>query len=242
MHRIFQRYVDLLSAAEYADGFSEAMAVTATALGLSHFAYLAMPRRRGKRPLVISTYPVDWVSHYVRSSYERLDPIITLALESTEPFKWGLDLPSKPLSAAQQRFLHEAAQFGISLGFTVPLHDEDGAVAALTFAANQRRPQFERCVDLQAPVLQLMARCFHWQVRRKLLQEVTIDGIPLSPRELDCLGWAARGKTTWEIGQILGISRNTAAYYLNSARNKLGVRTVVQAAMRLAAAKADRQD
>ncbi|MGL3104735.1 helix-turn-helix transcriptional regulator [Bradyrhizobium sp. BR 1432] len=241
MHRIFQQFMDLLLSAEHADAFAEAMAITATALDLTCFAYLAMPQRTGKEPFIISTYPNNWVAHYVRSHYERLDPIVTQALESTEPFRWGLDLSARSISLAQQRFFGEAAEFGIRLGFTVPIHDEDGSVAALTFAADQRRPQFEKCIDLHARVLQLMARCFHSHLRRKL-SHVTIDGILLSPRELECLKWASQGKTAWEIGQILGISRNTAAYYLNSARDKLGVRTVVQAAVRLAAAKADGQD
>ncbi|WP_245288358.1 LuxR family transcriptional regulator [Bradyrhizobium sp. Ec3.3] len=242
MHRIFQRYIDLLSRAEHANAFAEAMAITASELDLSSFAYLAMPRRAGKKPLVISTYPNDWVAHYVRSRYERLDPIITRSLQNTEPFQWGLDVPSRPISPTQRKFLEEASEFGIRLGFTVPIHDEDGSVAALTFAADQRRPRFEECIDLNGPALQLMARCFHSQVRRKLLHQLTIDGILLSPRELECLDWAAKGKTAWEIGRILGISHNTVAYYLRSARDKLGVRTTVQAVMRLAAAKRDRQD
>ncbi|MGY8665339.1 LuxR family transcriptional regulator [Bradyrhizobium sp. UFLA05-109] len=242
LHRIFQRYNDRLWSAEYADAFAEAMAITVSELDLSCFAYLAMPRRSDKRPLVISTYPNKWVAHYVRSRYERVDPIITRSLENTEPFQWGLDVPSRPISPTQRRFLEEASEFGIRLGFTVPVHDEDGSVAALTFAADQRRPRFEKCIDLNGPALQLMARCFHTQVRRKLLHQLTIDGILLSPRELECLDWAAKGKTAWEVGRILGISHNTVAYYLRSARDKLGVRTTVQAVMRLAAAKRDRQD
>ncbi|WP_245318538.1 LuxR family transcriptional regulator [Bradyrhizobium sp. DOA1] len=242
MHRINQRYIDLLFSAEHADAFAEAMAVTASELDLSCFAYLAVPRRAGKKALVISTYPNNWVAHYVRSHYERLDPIINRSLESTDPFQWGLDVPSRPISPAQRKFFDEASEFGIRLGFTVPIHDEDGAVAALTFAADQRRPQFEKCIDQNALVLQLMARCFHWHVRRKLLHELTIDGIRLSPREVECLDWAAKGKSVWETGRILGISHNTVAYYLRSARDKLGVPKVVQAVMRVAAAKREGQD
>ncbi|KRQ16271.1 transcriptional regulator [Bradyrhizobium manausense] len=242
MHRIYQRYIDLLFSAEHADAFAEAMAITASELDLSCFAYLAVPQRAGKKPVVISTYPNNWVEHYVRSHYERLDPIIKRSLETTDPFQWGLDVPSRPISAAQQRFLEEASEFGIRLGFTLPIHDTDGSVAALTFAADQRRPQFDRCIDLNASALQLIARCFHSHVRRKLLHEFTIDGIHLSPREVECLEWAAKGKSFWEIGQILGISHNTVAHYLRSARDKLGVRKVVQAVARLAAAKRDGQD
>jgi LuxR family transcriptional activator of conjugal transfer of Ti plasmids len=62
MHRVFQGFIDLLSVAGDAEGFSRAMATTATALDLSCFAYLALPCRLSREPLVISTYPADWVN------------------------------------------------------------------------------------------------------------------------------------------------------------------------------------
>ena len=87
MHRVFQRFIDRLSNAEDDANFSEALAVVATALDLSCFAYLALPSRLRTRPLVISTYPANWVAHYVRNHYERLDPVIMQALQDPEPFQ-----------------------------------------------------------------------------------------------------------------------------------------------------------
>jgi|SRR5579859_59141 len=237
MHRVFQVFIDLLSNAGDTDAFAETMAITATALDLSCFAYLALPQRPNDRPLVISTYPENWVAHYVRNNYEQLDPVIRQALESPEPFRWGLDLPAIQIAPAQRIFLDEASEFGIRLGFTVPIHDGRGPVAALTFAAEQRRPQFERCIDTHGRVLQLMAMYFHAHVRRKLAGERKIDGILLSPREFECLEWSSRGKSAWEIGSILGISRRTVAFHLDNARAKLGVRTIRQAVVRLAESK-----
>ena len=239
MHRIFQRFIDLLSAAEDAAGFSDAMAVTAAALDLSCFAYLWLPPHLHGKPRLITTYPEQWTSHYLRSRYERIDPVITQALQSPEPFQWGVDLPSPFSSPNQQRLLDEASQFGIRTGFTVPIHDGRGSIAALTFAANQREASFEHCINSHARVLQLMAIYFHAHVRRKLSDENRIGEILLSPREFECLKWAAQGKSSWEIGLILGISRHTVTSYLDSAKEKLGVRTIVQAATRLAAARGD---
>ncbi|WP_454651249.1 LuxR family transcriptional regulator [Bradyrhizobium liaoningense] len=242
MHRVFQNFIDLLSKAENADAFCETMASTAAALDLSCFAYLALPRIAGKKPLILSTYPTNWVAHYLRNRYERLDPIITHALINAEPFRWGLDLSPLLLSPDQKQFLDEASTFGIRLGFTVPIHDGHGPIAALTFAVDQRRPQFDRCIKKHERVLQLMAMYFHAHVRRKLMNDPSIDGVCLSRREYECLEWASKGKSAWEIGQILGISRHTAASYLDSAKEKLGVKTVVQAALLLAAAKREKQN
>ncbi|MDN5005505.1 LuxR family transcriptional regulator [Bradyrhizobium sp. GCM10027634] len=238
MHRIFQRFIDLLSSAEDAGSFSDAMAITATALDLSCFAYLALPYQPDKQPLVISTYPANWVAHYLRNHYERFDPIVTQALQNPEPFRWGADISTRDVSSVQQELLNEASQFGIRFGFTVPIHDGRGPTAALTFAVDQRRPQFENCINSHARVLQLIAMYFHAHVRRKLSGNRRIDcALLLSPRELECLEWAAQGKSAWEIGCILGISRHTVSSYLDNAKEKLGVRTIVQAATRLVAAK-----
>ncbi|MGY4350430.1 DNA-binding CsgD family transcriptional regulator [Bradyrhizobium sp. GM7.3] len=87
-----------------------------------------------------------------------------------------------------------------------------------------------------------MAMYFHAQARRKLMNEFGVHGIRLSRREIECLKWASRGKSAWEIGCILGISRNTAASYLENAKEKLGVRTIAQAVTYLAAANKRKQN
>ncbi|MBR1160568.1 LuxR family transcriptional regulator [Bradyrhizobium elkanii] len=237
MHHVFQRFIDLLSAAESSGDFREAIATTAAALDLSCFAYLALPRNGASMPHLISSYPREWTSHYLRKRYQRIDPVIVEALRTPEPFKWGAGFEPRPRSLAQQQLLDEASQFGIRFGFTVPIHDGHGPIAALTFAADHRNRPFESYVTSHSRVLQLMALYFHAHVRRKLNSEPSDRRPSLSPREVECLEWVSRGKSSWEIGKILGISRYTAASYLNSAKEKLGVRTVVQAAVQFAAAK-----
>jgi LuxR family transcriptional activator of conjugal transfer of Ti plasmids len=239
MHRIYQRFIDLLSSAEDVKGFSIAMAATAAAMDLSCFAYLALPRKQSREPLLISTYPADWVTHYLNRHYERLDPVIAQAVQNPEPFRWGSGLIARQLSSAQQELFYEASEFGIRFGFTVPIHDGHGPIAALTFATDEKRPRFENCINSHARVLQLMAMYFHAHVRRKLLGDRRTDKAILSPRELECLEWAAEGKSAWEIGRILGISRHTVSSYLDNAKEKLGVRTIVQAVTRLVAAKVE---
>jgi LuxR family transcriptional activator of conjugal transfer of Ti plasmids len=83
----------------------------------------------------------------------------------------------------------------------------------------------------------LIALYFHAYARRKLDSKGNIDGVSLSAREIECLEWAAQGKSAWEIGSILGISRRTAAFHLDNAKAKLGVRSICQAVARLAASR-----
>jgi DNA-binding CsgD family transcriptional regulator len=237
MHQIFQSFADCLSSASDADGLRDALAKAADALELSCFAYLAITHKQASVPKLISNYPSAWTEHYLQSHYERVDPVIIRALGNPEPFKWGLGVEAIVQTEVQCRLFDEAAHFGIRNGFTIPIHDSCGLVAAVTFAADAGRPQFERCISEHARVLQLMAIYFHAHARHSFRPERMIDGVSLSPREFECLEWAAQGKSFWEIGRILGISRHTVASYLDSAKEKLGVRTIVQAATRLAAAK-----
>jgi len=71
----------------------------------------------------------------------------------------------------------------------------------------------------------------YWAFERALV----IDGRPrsrepaLSPREAECLRWAAAGKTDAEIGVILSISARTTRFHIENAKKKLGVATRIQA-------------
>jgi DNA-binding response OmpR family regulator len=58
--------------------------------------------------------------------------------------------------------------------------------------------------------------------------------IGLREREVETLTWAARGKTFWEIGEILGLSKRTVEFHLENARRKLGVATRTQALIKAA--------
>jgi len=51
----------------------------------------------------------------------------------------------------------------------------------------------------------------------------------LSPRELECLVWVSRGKSSGDIGSILGLSPRTVDSYLEKVCAKLRVRTRIEA-------------
>ncbi len=46
---------------------------------------------------------------------------------------------------------------------------------------------------------------------------------PLTGRELQCLAWVSRGKTSWETATILGLSERTVNFHLRNACRKLDV-------------------
>jgi DNA-binding CsgD family transcriptional regulator len=77
--------------------------------------------------------------------------------------------------------------------------------------------------------LQLAAVHVHDAVMRSGLLMTPLAHPLLSAREREVLQWMAAGKSRQDVGDILGISARTVAVHPRSAREKLGVLTVVQA-------------
>ncbi len=58
--------------------------------------------------------------------------------------------------------------------------------------------------------------------------------VRLSDREVETLTWAARGKTSAEIAQIVGTTKRTVDFHIDNARSKLGVANRTEAVMKAA--------
>ena len=61
--------------------------------------------------------------------------------------------------------------------------------------------------------------------------------IALGEREIECLTWAARGKTSAEIAQIVGTSKRNVDFHIETACRKLDVATRVQAVIKAASGR-----
>lgn len=54
---------------------------------------------------------------------------------------------------------------------------------------------------------------------------------PITPREIEVLQWVSRGKSDWQVAEILFISRKTVNFHVECAKKKLRVATRVQAVL-----------
>jgi len=71
------------------------------------------------------------------------------------------------------------------------------------------------------------------------LAGVARTGLPPKPsalndREIEVLTWAARGKTSAEIGKIIGLTKRTIDFHIDNARAKLGAATRTEAVLKAA--------
>jgi DNA-binding response OmpR family regulator len=58
--------------------------------------------------------------------------------------------------------------------------------------------------------------------------------VELNDREVECLTWVARGKTSADIAQILGLAKRTVDFHIDNARGKLGAMTRTEAVIKAA--------
>lgn len=67
--------------------------------------------------------------------------------------------------------------------------------------------------------------------------EVLSRHVALNDREVECLTWSARGKTSPEIATILGIAKRTVNFHIENACRKLKVSTRTEAVVKAASGR-----
>jgi DNA-binding CsgD family transcriptional regulator len=202
---------------------------------VSHITYYwARPPRGPKTDdLLITTYPQEWVGRYLKCDYGSHDPVLTIGKQSRLPFDWhGL----RDASSMATTLFDEAEDIGIgNSGVSVPVWGCDGEGALFSVTAKRRREDWLAFLDTNLSDLIRTALIFHDSVMSCRSQRTEQGFQPLSRREVEVLEWAARGKTAWETGQILGLSEKTVHFYLRNAAAKLGVASKTHAVAQAAA-------
>jgi DNA-binding CsgD family transcriptional regulator len=218
-------FIDRLAATVTVEDARRLLTTGLADLGFERLAYLGLhiPDARLARPVIVSTYPAEWVGRYMDRGYAAVDPVVREGLCSVVPFTWGADAQHRTLPDEGRRMMDEAGDFGLRRGITVPIHGARGELAALTLALpDGEREAFAR-IEARRHLVHLMALHFHAHVGARILGEAATRGFRLSPREKECLLWAAEGKTLWETAEILGLGHHTVREYVQEACRKLGV-------------------
>ncbi|WP_245266208.1 LuxR family transcriptional regulator [Mesorhizobium sp. L103C119B0] len=230
----FGRFLDQTDAVAQSEQLFDLLSAFALNFDCPWIAYSSLtpdqrffkPLRRG--PAVMLNYPDEWQERYFEMGYDRIDPIIKTSRKRAGPFRWSDVYKDTGTTEDERRVFDEAATFGLRSGISVPLHGPHGSFAIMSFAQPWNREFQNRTVTY----LQLAAFHFHLRVA-KFKSSSGFQEVPkLSPREIECILWAARGKSSWEIGKILGISVNTANFHIKNVMQKLNVASRTVAAIK----------
>jgi DNA-binding CsgD family transcriptional regulator len=157
----------------------------------------------------------------------------------SEPFwvnahGFHLRAPNKYLDEIDLANFEERALCKASI--VVPVYLPFGQIGAVSFGcADRERDDLSAEFDAYADELGLYARAFVSSYVKAMRKRRWVPGdCLLSKREVECLRWAAVGKTDKEIGLILARSHGTIRFHINNAGEKLNAVNRSQAVFKAA--------
>ena len=175
--------------------------------------------------LRLSNYPQTWAEVLLKRRYFVDDPILAGAQRTSAGFLWQ-DVPKLvTLTQRQEEILESATHEGLGGGFTVPAH-----VPGEFFGSSSFGVRYGQEVPLaNLPAVHYVGS-FAFEAARRIARANTMALINptnktprLTPRQLDCVVLAAQGKSVGVMGQLLGISPETAHEHIEEAKRRLGV-------------------
>lgn len=203
-----------------------ALGEVALDLGFRYFALTDhVDVRRSSTAIRMHNYPAGWAEWFDERSLGGADPVHRATNVTSVGFAWSSLGTMIALTPADRRILELARKQGIGEGFTVPAHVPGEAHGSCSFACAAG----ERFADENLPLLQLVGAFAFEAARRMRRARFPAPRVTLTDRQRECVMWAARGKSDWEIATVLGVSEATVGEHLRHAYERYGVgkRTLV---------------
>ena len=200
--------------------------------GAEKFTILAVDT--GASGIAQASYANNWDAEMVQIyDGENLmggSPIIDHCQNGARPLHFLIDtLPMDPVTANQKTRVELFNDFDMESGLLCPVVANGGHHGGISFSAKKLAVE-----EVDIPQVHLLSSYLFNRIMAisdysELPGQIETDDELLSPREKECLTWAASGKTAAEIGIILDISANTATHYLTTAGQKLNATNRVHA-------------
>jgi LuxR family quorum-sensing system transcriptional regulator CciR len=203
------------------DELAEALGDISNDLGFRYFALTHhVDVRKSSAAIRLHNYPAGWAEWFDDQGLGQADPVHRASHMTSVGFSWSTLEDMIALTQTDRKVLEAARREGIGEGFTVPAHVPGEAHGSVSFAA-------ETGITLRGdhlPLIQLVGAFAFEAARRIRRMREPASALPrLTDRQRECLMWAARGKSDWEISQILGVSHETVIQHLKQARERYGV-------------------
>jgi LuxR family quorum sensing-dependent transcriptional regulator len=200
----------------HADAILDHMQAVLAPYGIDIVLMTGLPERNMADAVLATRWPAEFFDLYNRNNWIRFDPVARLTRASSWPFKWDASITARERDPNAVELMRCAADFGIAEGFVVPIHGPGGLMATVSMSG----PRLGLPDDV-LPSIHLMALYAFDRVRR-CRQAGGKRGRPLTVREREVLTWAAQGKTAWETGAILKITKRTVDEHMQTTCRKLG--------------------
>ncbi|PWV98214.1 LuxR family transcriptional regulator [Hoeflea marina] len=177
--------------------------------------------------MLAGCWPQGWPEIYVQRKYAAVDPLVRYLGHCQRGYRWSEALSAfrnHPQRKRMERVMVDARKFGLADGYVFPVHGRRGLIGVLTLGGNK--------VDLTAGQMALfdtVAKKAFWLVLERrdpvtcgeLAAPVDVE---MTRREMETLGYLAKGLTSHQVGSTLGLSTHTVDWYMNSIQDKLKAR------------------
>jgi LuxR family quorum-sensing system transcriptional regulator CciR len=192
-------------------------------MGFSFFALAHhVDIRQTPQPSIrLHNYPSPWEQYFDDQKLGPSDPVHRASHLTSVGFAWSRLPKLIQLTPRDHAILKLAEDNGIGDGFTIPAHVPGESHGSCSFATSTGEAVKEEHLALAQ-----LVGAFAFEAARRLwrMREPEFVTLPrLTDRQRDCVVWAARGKSDWEISRILGLSHETVTQHLKQARERYGV-------------------
>lgn len=171
--------------------------------------------------LNVRNFPSGWEDGW--EQYVTIDPYYRACFKSTLPIEWQDVQRSEAITAAQKNACNFLNDFGLSQGMTVPVHLPFGRFAVMSAIADSSCHNWTSVRERGREHLFRLMHIFTQVILDKHFEEqiATYKPEELTPREQECLRWAAAGKTSSDIAVIIDRSVETVRLHIKNSITKL---------------------
>lgn len=213
--------------------------------GFCSFDFVDAGDTTSREPFYLGTSQETWIDAYVANEFVHVDPCVARVRRTNLPFIWADVIAPQPRrrgpKSGTQRLIEAASDFGYTEGLVIPCHFRDqlgrdrSASSVFFWSGPLQRFEFllsQKRRELHLLMIYFIQTCLDIRDRetRQVCAETAHPRPPvLTDRERDVLSWAARGKTSAEIAEILGLKGDTVEVHFKNILRKLQASNRTQA-------------
>jgi LuxR family quorum sensing-dependent transcriptional regulator len=211
-------FVEQLDRRSSADEIVDAMHDILGGYGVEFFCINGFPNpeQRFEEVMIVNRVPAEWLGIYLERQYVHVDHAVRFGKRTARPFAWE-DVPYDPEREPRTaEYAQGVREFGLTQALLVPAHGPAGAEGFVWMGGSRLDlpPHHKQIVHLIA--------LYAFDRIRYLNPSIPKRKAVLTSREREVLKWIARGKTAWEIGEILNIAKGTVDAHAQATFRKLG--------------------
>lgn len=169
----------------------------------------------------------EWLKLYEEADFRAHDPIPSRTYANGEFMTWVEAMEAEPNTPEQDEYLKAMKEAGLEHGFGLTLFGPRGRQAYASFDFGKPLEEIDR---EKIALVRALAQMAHQRLCHLVDEEH--DAKDLSDRESEVLTWMARGKSSFDIGVILGLSPDTVKTYRKRIYDKLEVHDRLSAVIR----------